>query len=256
MIRHLDGKNHLKQLRRIKDNDIRKKCGGKSLSEVLVLNSEDIDENYWKKDKGPRMLRPDQERFLDTARFDNIPAKFDSKTYDNGQYKCIEDELFCKDCCVWTRSRVEMENHKSGSKHQKRFKPVKRYHCDLCQVDVTCQVTLNNHMRGRDHLKRKCELMEKRKERGQLSMEDNEQGYKTGPLEMVQLNKSDYEELANLKVQNKNLQRMVKEYQEKYRKCDTELKAYKKWCQEEHDYKVLAKTENREYVEEDDMVFV
>ena len=34
-----------------------------------------------------KKLKPEQERYLDTARLDNITAKFDGRNYDHGQFK-------------------------------------------------------------------------------------------------------------------------------------------------------------------------
>ena len=43
---------------------------------------------FWLQNRGRnRKLKPEQERFLDTKRMDNITAKFDSRNYDHGQFK-------------------------------------------------------------------------------------------------------------------------------------------------------------------------
>ena len=83
-----------------------------------------------------------------------MPAKFDAKSYDNGQY---EKELHCEECGVWVRSRDQMQAHKEGANHKKKSAKVQRFWCKLCRVQVTCQDTLNNHMRGKDHIKRVAE---------------------------------------------------------------------------------------------------
>ena len=94
MMGHLRGTQHLMQLRRLKDHEVRSKTG-RSLNDVLVPNYQDYD---WNKERGDRKLRPDQERFLDTKRLDSVPAKFDAKSYDNGQYRYDEKELHCEEC--------------------------------------------------------------------------------------------------------------------------------------------------------------
>ena len=99
MVGHLNGYQHLMQLRRLKDHEMRSKTG-KSLNDNLVPTYEDYDEDYWNRNKGARKLRPEQERFLDTKRLDDVPAKFNRERYDNGQYKFNEKELYCEDCDV------------------------------------------------------------------------------------------------------------------------------------------------------------
>ena len=151
MVGHLKGSSHLMQLRRLKDHEMRNKTG-KSLNDNLVPSYDDYDEDFWNLNKGARKLRPEQERFLDTKRLDNVPAKFNRERYDNGQYKFNENELHCEVCDVWVRSRDQMQAHKEGRNHKKKSAKVQRFHCPLCMVDVTCQDTLNKHMRGNDHI--------------------------------------------------------------------------------------------------------
>ena len=95
MIGHLNGKEHQKQLRRLKDDEMRNKTG-KSLNDNLVPSYADYKENFWNENKGPRKLRPEQERFLDTERLDDVPAKLDRERYDNGQYKFNKKEMYAK----------------------------------------------------------------------------------------------------------------------------------------------------------------
>ena len=180
---HLNGYQHLKQLRRLKDHEMRNKTG-KSLNDNLVPVFEDYDEDYWNKNLGSRKLRPEQERFLDTERLNAVPANFNPKNYDHGQYKFDEKELHCEDCNVWVRSRPEMEAHKQGRNHKKKSQNVQRFHCRLCLIDVPCQDTLNNHMRGKEHIKRDKQLAEQRRQRGDFISEENDSGYKIGPLEI------------------------------------------------------------------------
>jgi len=239
MVGHLMGYSHQMQLRRLKDQEIRNKTG-KSLNENLVLKYDDYDEDYWHKNKGDRKLRPDQERFLDTKRLDNVPAKFDRERYDNGQYKFNEKELHCEICNVWVRSRDQMEAHKQGKNHKKKSAKVQRFHCPLCMVDVPCQDTLNNHMMGKDHIKREKQLAEKRKQRGELDADENDSGYKVGPLEMAKLKDDQEEENKRLRIENQNLRAKLAEYQDKNKKCVREhgnmedFRKYKQYFLDNH----------------------
>ena len=56
-----------------------------------------------------------------------------------------------------------MEAHKAGVDHKKKSASVQVFQCRLCWVVVTSQDTLDNHMRGKDHIKRE----KQRKERGE-----------------------------------------------------------------------------------------
>ena len=233
MVGHLNGYQHLMQLRRLKDHEMRNKTG-KSLNDNLVPTYEDYDEDYWNRNKGARKLRPEQERFLDTKRLDDVPAKFNRERYDNGQYKFNEKELYCEDCDVWVRSRDQMQAHKEGANHKKKSAKVQRFRCQLCLIEVPCQDTLNNHMRGKDHIKREKQLAEQRKQRGDYSADDNYSGYKVGPMEMAKL-KDDHEEENNrLRLEVKNLRKKLVEYQDKQRKCVREhgnMEDYRKYKQ-------------------------
>ena len=66
-----------------------------------------------------------------------MPAKFDAKSYDNGQYQ----ELYCEKCDVQVKSRDQMQAHKEGANHKKKSAKVQRFWCHLCRVQVTCQDT-------------------------------------------------------------------------------------------------------------------
>ena len=72
-------------------------------------------------------------------------------------------------------------------------------------IEVPCQDTLDNHMRGKDHINRQMQLQEQRRERGE-GEENKVGGYKTGPREMAKLSNSEREELIQLRKQNKILQ--------------------------------------------------
>ena len=237
MMGHLRGTQHLMQLRRLKDHEVRSKTG-RSLNDVLVPNHQDYD---WNKERGDRKLRPDQQRFLDTKRLDSVPAKFDAKSYDNGQYRYDEKELHCEECDVWVRSRDQMQAHKEGANHKKKSAKVQRFRCELCLIEVPCQDTLNNHMRGKDHIKRVKQLEEQRRKRGVGDEEAFEGGYKTGPVEMAKLSNDEREELKQLRLKCSVLEKKVAEYQKERQKCVREhgkdyeeLKKAKQFCLENH----------------------
>ena len=218
MVGHLKGSSHQMQLRRLKDHEIRNKTG-KSLNDNLVPTYDDYDKDFWNQNKGARKLRPEQERFLDTKRLDNVPAKFNRERYDNGQYKFNANELHCEVCDVWVRSRDQMQAHKEGANHKKKSAKVQRFRCQLCLIEVPCQDTLNNHMRGKDHIKREKQLAEQRKQRGDLNAEENDSGYKVGPMEMAKLKDDQEEENKRLRLEVQNLRAKLVEYQGKHRKC-------------------------------------
>ena len=233
MIGHLNGYQHLMQLRRLKDHEMRTKTG-KSLNDNLVPSYDDYDEDFWNRNKGARKLRPEQERFLDTKRLDDVPAKFNRERYDNGQYKFNEKELYCEDCDVWVRSRDQMQAHKEGANHKKKSAKVQRFRCQLCLIEVPCQDTLNNHMKGKDHIKREKQLAEQRKQRGDYNADDGDSGYKVGPMEMAKLKDDQEEENKRLRLEVKNLRAKLKEYQDKQRKCIREhgnMEDYRKYKQ-------------------------
>ena len=58
-----------------------------------------------------------------------------------------------------------VETHKAGENHKKKSASVQVFQCKLCWVVVTCQDTLDNHMRSKDHIKREKQLYEQREER-------------------------------------------------------------------------------------------
>jgi len=242
MFGHLKGTTHLMQLKRLKDHDVRLKTGGRGLQDVLVPDKTTFDEDYWKRERGPQKLRPEQERFLDTKRLDKMPAKFDKRTYDNGQYKFQKDEMYCEPCDVWVRSRDQMQAHKEGANHKKKSAKVQRFECKLCLIEVPCQDTLDNHMRGKDHIKRANQLEEQRRLRGGHDPDNDRIGYKTGPGEMAKLNNDEFEELKKLRQENKILKQKIKDYQQFKQKCLNEhgkeefeaLKEHKRFCLENH----------------------
>ena len=208
---------------------IRRKTGGWGLNDVLVPKCDNFDPNFWVQDKGPQKLRPAQERFLDTERFDAVPANFDSSKYDYGEYKSNEAELFCEPCNVQVRYRHQMQVHKEGANHKKKFAKVQRFYCPLCLVQASSQETLDNHMRGKEHIKRVMERDERRRlqGRGGDDLDGDNSGYRTGPREMARLSIDDFEELEKLRMENTILKRKLEEYID-------ELKRQKQICHEKH----------------------
>lgn len=243
MLAHLKGRPHLSQLQRLQDRDVRSITGGRGLSEVLRpdKNRMQYEDNFWDTTRAPVALQPAQKRFLDEKRLDKIKAKFDSKSYDYGQFKYDEEDLYCEVCDVWTRSRDVMQAHKEGQNHVKRSAKVRRFRCEICLVEVPCQDTLDNHMMGKDHIKREKQLQEKRKKLGEVVEGDNV-GFKTGPQEMAKLSNTEREELADLRKSVKYLRDKVKSLTVDKARCRSEhgtqevkdLLEYKQWCQETH----------------------
>lgn len=217
MMAHIKGKPHLAQLKRLQDRMIRERTG-LGISDVLTPDCEIYDEKYWDREKGARRLLPEQERFLDTKRLNNVKAKFNAKNYDNGQYRCNEKELYCETCDVWVRSRDQMQAHKDGANHKKMSAKVAVYECKLCFIKVPCQDTLNNHMRGKDHIKRAKQLEEKRRQRNEVT-DDSEKGYQIGPMEMLKLGDDEMEELKRLRRENEILKKKVAQYKVERETC-------------------------------------
>ena len=118
-----------------------------------------------------------------------------------------------EDCGVWTRSRAEMQNHKNGKNHNKKSAKVYRFECHLCLVTVTSQSSLDDHMRGKSHIKAVKQLEEQRRKRGEIDLDEESIGYKTGPAEMAKLKNDEYEELVKLRQENKILKNEMKDYQ-------------------------------------------
>jgi len=250
MVGHLQGREHLMQQKRMRDNEVRLATGGRGLNDMLRPDhhSLDYDESYWHREDRARrgkVLLPEQEKFLDVNRVDTMRAKFDARKYDMGQYKFNEKEMHCSVCDVWTKSRHDMEAHMAGQNHKKKSAKVQRFQCNICVgIQVTCQETLDNHMMGKDHIKRVAEraklMQEERGEKEADGMRDGR--YKTGPTEMAKLTGNEREELNRLRKQVKILQGYVKEYREEKQRCVSEhgtqevkeLREKVKKCLEEH----------------------
>ena len=92
------------------------------------------------RERGTRSLRPEQERFLDTARLDTVKAKFDKDNYDHGEFRYKRSELYCDSCDVWVRSRDQMQAHKEGANHKKKSSRVAVCECKLCLIKVPRQL--------------------------------------------------------------------------------------------------------------------
>ena len=92
-----------------------------------------------------------------------MKAKFDPDDYDYNN-KGFSNEEYCDLCDVWVKSRSNMQVYMDSGKHRRLAEKVSSFRCDLCHITVTCQATLNSHMRGKNHIKRVKQLEEHRKE--------------------------------------------------------------------------------------------
>merc|ERR1719446_995912 len=99
-----------------------------------------------------------------------------------------------------------MQAHKEGANHKKKSTKVQRYQCKLCLIEVPCQDTLDNHMRGKDHIKREKQLQEQRRK--------------------------------TVKILQAKYQEKIEEFNDYKREFGTqevkELREKVRWCQEEH----------------------
>ena len=123
---------------------------------------------------------------------------------------------------TFTLTRDQMQAHKEGAKHRKMSAKVQRFRCDLCLIDVPCRDTLDNHMRGKDHIKRVKQLEEQRREKGVVVDEEGSSGYRTGPREMAKLEQTEREELEQLRKTVKTLRTKVQDQTKKLAKCRQE----------------------------------
>ena len=158
-------------------------------------------------------MRPEHERFLDTSRFDNIPPKFDPNNFNQGH-----KDYYCEKCDVHTSTRTQMQAHEEGAKHKRMCAQVQLFRCDLCLINVPCRATLDNHMRGRDHIKRVMQLEEERKKKGEVLAGEDCGGYRVGPSEMAKLGPTEREELESLRKTVRMLQAIVKDQNQKLAK--------------------------------------
>ena len=106
-----------------------------------------------------------------------------------------------------------MQNHKNGKNHNKKIAKVYRFECHLCLVTVTSQSSLDDHMKGKSHIKAVKQLEEQRRKRGEIDQDEDSIGYKTGPAEMAKLKNDEFEELVKLRQENKILKNEMKDYQ-------------------------------------------
>ena len=237
----MQGKSHLAQKRRLLDRDVRRLTGGPGISDLVKPATMVYDDNYWNREKGSRRLRPEQERFLDTKRFDGVQSKFDKNNYRQARTK-VED-LYCSDCDVYVRTRDQMQAHQEGKEHKRRSVKVPVFECRLCLIKVPCQDTLDNHMRGKTHLKRAKELTEARKARGETTgREEEDGGYMTGPLEMARLTNNEKEELIRLRKEHAILQGKYKEILQERE----QLRRQVRLCRESHQEDRKPKMEPKE----------
>ena len=109
--------------------------------------------------------------------------------------------------------------------------PVETFACSVCRVSAPCQFTLNNHLEGKDHLKRVKEIQESRKLRGK----EEKGGYRTGPLEMTRLRETEREELERLRRHN-NILKMKLEGFKREESVEEQEKLMRqvRFCRENH----------------------
>ena len=97
-----------------------------------------------------------------------------------------------------------------------------RFFCEVCNLQVTCQDTLENHRRGRDHIKRE---LKRREEEARLLAGGGGGG--GSDADMIELRRNRREELALLREEVRQLRFLCKNF--------------RAVCEEEHgDYGELA----------------
>ena len=111
-----------------------------------------------------------------------------------------------------------MQAHEEGAKHKRMCAQVQCFRCDLCFISVPCRATLDNHMRGKDHIKRVMQLEEERKRNGEVVAWEDCGGYRVGPSEMAKLEQNEREELESLRKTVRMLQAIVKDQNQKLAK--------------------------------------
>jgi len=190
-------RNHIRGMKHIQE----KKTQGIYVPgmEIKVEN----DRNFWIKQDNKLKSQQANRNSLDND-YSKKKSNFKGRRYDMGQFR---ESMYCDICGVTVHSRDTMENHIQGAEHKRRAKVPEKFECKLCLIVVPCQNTLNSHLQGKDHIKRMNE--EKlRKERGENTV----------------LSSDDIEELKQVKLQVKNLQKIFDKLLEKQKKCKTEHK--------------------------------
>ena len=64
-----------------------------------------------------RQLKPEQERYLDTSRFDQVQPKYDPRSQDQDQGRLKRKQYYCSKCDVYTKTISQMQAHEEGIKH-------------------------------------------------------------------------------------------------------------------------------------------
>jgi len=86
------------------------------------------------------------------------------------------------------------------------------------ELEVPCRDTLDNHMRGKDHIKRATQLDEERLKKGDVVAGEGSIGYRLGPSEMAKLAPTEKEELEPLRKTVRTLKAIVKDQNQKLAK--------------------------------------
>ena len=171
---------------------------------------------FWLEQKGKaRKLKPELERYLDTSRFDQVQPKYDPRSQDQDQGRLKHKQYYCSKCDVYTKTISQMQAHEEGIKHKRMSARVQLFRCNLCHISVPCQDTLDNHIRGKDHIKRVMELEEQRRKNGEMVTEERHCGYRVGPREMEKLNQTEKEELVELRKTVRMLQTILEDERKK-----------------------------------------
>ena len=77
---------------------------------------------------------------------------------------------------------------------------------------------MDNHMRGKDHIKRATQLDEERLKKGEVVAGEGSVGYRIGPSEMAKLAPTEKEELESLRKTVRTLRVIVQEQNQKLAK--------------------------------------
>jgi len=124
---------------------------------------------------------------------------------------------------------------------------VVKYECKLCLIKTTCQKSLDNHMRGKGHLKRELLVQEEKKENNGVELKTSNWG---------KASRNNYERWEYLELK-KNMTSLQTMYQEKVRELNKyktmydeqqsqlkEMKDKLRWCEEKHNEKEEFKMRN------------
>eukprot|EP00088_Acartia_fossae_P055423 TRINITY_DN64287_c0_g1_i1.p1 TRINITY_DN64287_c0_g1~~TRINITY_DN64287_c0_g1_i1.p1 ORF type:complete len:182 (-),score=29.95 TRINITY_DN64287_c0_g1_i1:51-596(-) len=92
------------------------------------------------------------------------------------------------------------------------------FHCKVCMVSVPTLETIRNHLRGKEHIKRRKQAEERNISEGKLPR-DGRFGYRTGPEEMAKLTSDERRQMNDLTIANENLRRLIQNAEKKNEHC-------------------------------------